>query len=129
MDIFDRIFGVKIEKATKPPAGFTPMLDSKHGGYHRQSAGKWHTWYPGRGVAPHGEAFTDDEHARQYPRGVAHAEYHALKEKADADLARSKASAPRDDKDEYRRVRQKAEADYNKVMDPAWEKFQQAMKS
>ncbi len=127
---FAAIFGLHISKSTqKPPAGFVPMLNSKHGGHHRQVGGVWHTWYPGRGVAPKGEHFTDEEHARMHPRGVAHAEYQGIKERADADLARARALAPRDDKDENRRVRSQAEADYYHVMNPAWDKYQQAIKA
>lgn len=32
--------------ATKPPPGFTPIPNSKHGGFHKQVGGKWVTWYP-----------------------------------------------------------------------------------
>lgn len=39
----------EIEKAEKPPAGFTPIPGSKHGGYHKQVGGKWETWYSSTG--------------------------------------------------------------------------------
>lgn len=64
---FDSIFGVRMEKAakdsshagyqalhkvatkaaSKPPKGFVPIPNSKHGGYHKQVGGHWETWYPG----------------------------------------------------------------------------------
>ena len=35
----------------KPPAGFTPIPNSKHGGYHRaMGGGQFEYWYPGVGV-------------------------------------------------------------------------------
>ena len=52
-----------------PPAGYTPILHSTKGGYHKQVGGKWVTWYP------------TDKHARdalahhqaQVDKGMAHA--------------------------------------------------------
>jgi hypothetical protein len=41
----------------KPPKGFTPIPNSKRGGYHRRVGGKFEYWYPDTGVsaAPHPE--------------------------------------------------------------------------
>lgn len=35
-------------KATKPPAGFMPVKNSKKGGYKKMIGGKWVYWYPGQ---------------------------------------------------------------------------------
>lgn len=37
----------------KPPAGFSQIPSSRHGGYHKLVGGRWIYWYPTMGSAPH----------------------------------------------------------------------------
>ena len=62
MSSFDDIFGTHrhsrlrrlvLKSFQRPPRGYTPIPNSKHGGYHKQVGGRWSTWYPDTGVGPH----------------------------------------------------------------------------
>jgi hypothetical protein len=46
----------------RPPAGFTPIPHSRHGGYHKRVGDHWVYWYPGQGVV-HGAHADDHGHA------------------------------------------------------------------
>ena len=50
----------------KPPAGFSPMPGSKHGGYHKRVGGKFVSWYPSKGHEQRAKASHDPKHATDY---------------------------------------------------------------
>ncbi len=56
----------------KPPPGYAPIPNSKHGGFHKLSYGSWQTWYPGHGMGPHPhESFKSTEHADEHDEHIA----------------------------------------------------------
>jgi len=44
-----------LQKAQKPPAGYSPIPKGRKGGYRKRVAGKWAYWYPGDPAAPQTE--------------------------------------------------------------------------
>ncbi len=58
-----------IAKAIKPPRGYTPIPNSKHGGFHKRVNGVWKTWYGLHQERPHPtERFTHDEHEHNHAK-------------------------------------------------------------
>lgn len=54
-----------LQKADKPPKGFTPIPGSKKGGFHKRVGNAYQTWYPGHGVKGHvGKNESEPGHAQ-----------------------------------------------------------------
>lgn len=53
-----------------PPAGFSPIPHSRHGGYHKRVGDRWVYWYPGQGIR---HSAHQDDHAHEVAAGRAKA--------------------------------------------------------
>jgi len=85
------LFGGNVGGATgaeKPPAGFTPIPGSKHGGYHKKVGDHYQYWYPGRGISAM-------PHEKDYPAMAHHFAHLASLEEKEPEKPAPVAPAPK----------------------------------
>jgi len=82
IDLGDIMEGKPMEKGQRAPAGFTPIPNSKHGGWHKRVGNGWESWYPdGRHQTRHAHISVGKEHVYihepgdKYKRKMPRADY------------------------------------------------------